>query len=196
MIINHIDDVWPYVKDKDEIILIDKGSYIVLDYVYQDENTFERPQARECRGIKFNADGTLLARPFAKFFNYGERDTDLPIDYPHVVMEKLDGSMIHPAFIHGEMMLMTRKGHTDVAKKAEDLFLRRPAYFNFMFDWIKMGYTPIFEYVGPTNRIVLRYDTHRLVLLALRQNMSGEYLSYGALKDPDIHSQEQCTLPI
>ena len=78
MIINHIDDVWPFVEHKDEIILIDKGSYTVLDYVYQDENTFDVPQAMECRGIKFNADGTVLARPFAKFFNYGERGTDLP----------------------------------------------------------------------------------------------------------------------
>ena len=69
-----------------------------------------------------------------------------------------------------------------LAKRAEDSFLRRPAYFKFMFDWMRNGYTPIFEYVGPTNRIVLRYDTHRLVLLALRHNATGEYLSYSAIK--------------
>lgn len=44
----------------------------------------------------------------------------LDFTQPHVVMEKLDGSMIHPAIVSSdEVVFMTRMGHTDVARKAE-----------------------------------------------------------------------------
>lgn len=177
MKIQHIDDLYPHVKDKAEIIRIEKDGYTVLDYVYQDDSTFDSEYALECRGIKFDSLGRIIARPFRKFFNYGEKGTVLDLDQPHTVMEKLDGSMVHSAMVDGKMYLMTRKGHTDVARQAEELFLRRDRYWYFLRMCHGVGVTPLFEYVGPDNRIVLRYDEPRLVLLGMRHLVRGDYVS-------------------
>lgn len=38
------------------------------------------------------------------------------------------------------------------------------------------GLTPIFEFTAPDNRIVIRYDESKLSMLAVRDNLTGEYL--------------------
>lgn len=179
MDIFNIDQLLPLVEKKPEFIVIQKGGYAVIDYVYQDKNTFDEPELMECRGIKFDDNGLILARPFAKFFNYGERDSVMPVHRPHVITEKMDGSMVHPVMIGKQFFLHTRKGHTDVAKKAERFMLSSHRdYRNFCVDALKDGWTPIFEYTGPNNRIVLRYDEENLSLLALRNTVTGTLMSF------------------
>jgi RNA ligase len=177
--LTNIRQLLPAIEGKPEFIVIDRGDYKVIDYVYQTADTFNTPEAMECRGIKFDRDGLLIARPFRKFFNYGEQGTHLPIERPHVVMEKLDGSMIHPAVVNGLLVLMTRKGMTDVSKKASERFLWQPNYSRFMLEMIHAGWTPIFEYIGPENRVVLRYNKSELVLLAIRHMYTGGLLAHG-----------------
>lgn len=41
----------------------------MINYLYTLDNTFDSAVARECRGLKFDPDGKLIARPFHKFFN-------------------------------------------------------------------------------------------------------------------------------
>ena len=179
MKITHIGQLLPLIEDKPEFVLIDKGDYQVIDYVYMDNKTFDRPELMECRGIKFCRDGLILARPFRKFFNYGEQGSDLPFHRPHVITDKLDGSMIHPVIIDGRLYMHTRKGHTDVAKKAERFILSSGrGYSEFCIRALKDGWTPIFEYVGPENRIVVRYDEEDLVLLAMRHTITGNIMGY------------------
>ena len=85
------------------------------------DDTFDTAIARECRGLKFDADGRIIARPFHKFFNLGEKERVEDIDWsaPHQLFDKLDGSMIHPAMLNGEMVFMTRMGATDQARLAQ-----------------------------------------------------------------------------
>lgn len=175
-VIKHISDVLPHIEGKDEIKLIKKDDYQVLDYVYAGPDTFDNPYALECRGIKFDDYGKIIARPFHKFFNLGEKpassmealDWSASID----VMDKLDGSMIHPALIDGKLWLMTRKGITDTALQA----MEEADYDeNVMIAYINMGYTPIYEYVSPNNRIVLDYAKPELVMIGLRETISGGY---------------------
>lgn len=177
--ITTIHQLLPLVEKKAEFIVQDKKDYLVVDYVYQSADTFDDPLLLECRGIKFDKNGLILARPFRKFFNYGENGSGLPVHRPHIITEKLDGSMIHPAMINGRMYFMTRKGHTDVAKKAERFVLSSEReYVGFCKAAINDGWTPIFEYVGPDNRIVLRYDESKLVLLAMRHTIDGHLMDY------------------
>lgn len=180
MLIKHIDDLLPAIEGRSEFVVIDKGEYTVIDYLYLEKDSFDDPRRLECRGIKFGQRGEILARPFHKFFNLGEKEQPSEVDFSqdHRILEKLDGSMIHPALVNDELRLMTRKGCTDVAAQAEELFLRKPGYFRFMDDMMHQGCTPIFEYIGPKNRIVLRYDDPQLVLLAVRGNYHGTYKSY------------------
>jgi len=145
MRITNINQLLPLIKDKPEFIVIDKGDYTVIDYVYQDKDTFDVPELMECRGIKFDKDGLILARPFRKFFNYGEQGSGLPMHRPHVVTKKVDGSMIHSAKLPNNVtVFMTRKGYTDVAKKAERHVLNSPnrRYLDYCNTMMKNGWTP------------------------------------------------------
>jgi RNA ligase len=175
--ITHIHDVLPHVEGRKDFVVADKGDYTVIDYVFAGEDTFDHPARIECRGIKFALDGSVLARPLHKFMNIGQTPDTQPdkIDFsqPHVIMDKLDGSMIHPAIVNGEVVFMTRMGRTDVARKAE----------RHLTDHVETAcramlnnhITPIFEWTAPDNRIVVRYDDSSLTLLAVRHNYSGSY---------------------
>lgn len=181
--IYNIRQLLPLVEQKPEFVVIDKGAYLVIDYVYQDKDTFEHPELMECRGIKFCPQGLILARPFRKFFNYGEQGSDLPLHRPHVITDKLDGSMIHPVLIDNKsLFLHTRKGHTDVARQAERYMMSCDIpYTRFCKAMLRGGWTPIFEYVGPNNRIVLRYEREELILLAMRHTVEGHLMSYDTM---------------
>lgn len=177
-IIKTIDDVAPAVRGRPDFVIAERPGYTVIDYVYAGPDTFDDPVRRECRGLKFGPDGTILARPFHKFFNVGERPEThidaLDFDAPHEVMEKMDGSMVHPAVVNGELVLMTRMGHTDVAKMAERHLTPRiieRARFH-----LGIGYTPIFEFTAPDNRIVINYAESALTLLAVRVTRTGAYM--------------------
>ena len=179
--IKHIDDLLPAIKGHPEFVVGEREGYVFIDYLYVTEDTFADPRRLECRGIKFSPEGEIIARPLRKFFNLGERGTTLPIEEPHTIMEKFDGSMIHPAFVNGSLVLMTRKGCTDVAKQAEERFLHRPAYMRFMLDCYDNGLTPTFEFTAPDNRIVLPYEESKLTLLALRAIVGGQTMPNAAM---------------
>lgn len=175
--INHINDVLPHIEGRTDFIVAKKEGYSVIDYVYALQDSFDDPYRMECRGLKFGEDGRILARPLHKFFNINEReDTQahlLDFTEPHTIMEKMDGSMIHPAMVNGRVVFMTRMGHTDVAIKAERHMTR--AVEDACLTLLHWGYTPIFEWTAPDNRIVVRYDDSRLTLLAIRETVSGYY---------------------
>jgi RNA ligase len=190
-LIKHIDDVLPHIADKPEIARIEKDGYTVLDYIYAGISTFDNDFARECRGIKFDSQGNLIGRPFHKFFNLNEKEETMFENQPwHVayrIMNKWDGSMIHPALVNGELVFMTRKGVTDVALQA----MRECDYdADEMIRLLKDGYTPIYEFVSPNNKIVIHYDEARLVPINLRHRETGRY-EHGFCQDPlEFHTNE------
>lgn len=180
-IINTMADLTPHLVGAEHIKGYVRDGYIVYDYAYQVPAAQWTPYWRECRGIKFYPNGRIAARPFHKFFNLGERPTDEPsLGQPHSMQLKLDGSMIHPLWINGQMELCTRMGITDVAQRAWPLVttdIRMLCYHcEFFYSDGAPAYTPIFEYTGPENRIVLQYAEPKLTLLAVRHKVTGEYL--------------------
>jgi RNA ligase len=104
-----------------------------------------------------------------------------------VVLEKLDGSMVHPAHVMGELVWMTRAGITSISEdagrwaKANGLEDRARAL---LFD----GVTPIFEWCSPRNQIVIRYPEDRMILTGARRMVTGEYLPIADLGFPHIVS--------
>lgn len=179
--IRTIDDVLPHLPQDSGFVVSERGGYTVIDYVYSTDGTFTNPVSHECRGLKFAPDGRILARPFHKFFNIGEREAPDAIDWsrPHVVMDKLDGSMIHPCQLGDDLVFMTRMGITDQAKaaraRAADNVLTLAA------DQLAQGRTAIFEYTSPDNRIVVSYAEARMTLLAVRDTITGRYMLFGEM---------------
>lgn len=180
-LIDHIDQVLPHIEGRKEFIHVKKDGYQVIDYVYIDSGSLDHPIRAECRGIKFDMDGNLLARPFNKFFNYGERNIVYPWDQQYVVMDKADGSMIHPAIVNNDLVFMTRMGRTEHAIRAERHLNDRVRHF--CYDLLLGGFTPIFEWVSPDNQIVLPYEDDRLIMLAIRTNHNGRYMNRKCVND-------------
>lgn len=186
-IINHIDEVLPSVMGRDEFVIADKDDYTVIDYVYTLEDTFNDPIRKECRGIKFAPDGSVLARPLHKFKNIGESPEVAPaaLDFtqPHTITEKLDGSMIHSAMIDGEVVFMTRMGRTEHALTAERHLTPAVRKACLLLSDGPRPATPTFEWTAPDNRIVVNYAESDLTLLAIRCNKTGYYYGRNTVED-------------
>jgi RNA ligase len=181
--IEHLDDVLPHISYELGFVVSRRADHTVIDYVYATDATFASPVARECRGLKFDSEGRLIARPLHKFFNLGEKEQVGAIDWsqPHVALDKLDGSMIHPVRLGGQLVMMTRMGATGQAALASSH--AGPAVIRLCNDLLDAGITPVFEFTSPDNRIVVAYDRPTITLLAARGIVSGTYLTHAQLED-------------
>jgi RNA ligase len=190
--IRTIDDVLPHIAGRDEFNVNDKGDYITVNYAVAFEDTFAMSGPddlsgairRECRGLKFYPSGEIAARPFHKFFNIGEREETQPhvlnFGSDHKIMTKADGSMVHPILIDSDVRWCTKAGITEVSEIAERFIENNTKYRDFAARCIEHQLTPIFEYVGPHNKVVLDYKEENMVLLAVRHNITGNYMDIGA----------------
>lgn len=163
------------------------GSQRCPDIIEKDKFDELAAIRRECRGLLFDVAGNVLARRLHKFFNVNEKEETLStaIDFsqPHIILEKLDGSMVTPIQVDSHIRWGTKMGVTDVAMNAEVFVARNPRYSKFADYIMSLDATPIFEWCSPKNRIVVEYPHDRLVLIAIRDNVSGEYRSYQNMCD-------------
>ncbi len=136
------------------------------------------PFERMSRGLILDAsDGAILARPFDKFWGWGEggRRTDAPLVR---VTRKADGSLGIVLRREGRAVVATRSGpwsepatRATAALRAHDLSGVDP-------DW-----TLLLEILDPQQpKIFDRADRIRLVLLAARSRSSGAYAPGSALR--------------
>ena len=140
---------------------------------------------RECRGLLFYPDGRIMSRRLHKFFNVGERDETaahkIDLSRPHVILEKLDGSMITPVVTDAGVRWGTKMGITDVSMGAEEFVAKHVQYADFAREVLSEGKSPIFEWCSRRQRIVVDYPRDRLVLIAIRDNVTGEYVGYNEM---------------
>lgn len=186
--INHINDVLPHIEGREEFIVAERDFGKVVNYMVEMPDTFTLNDSddiggiirRECRGIKFYPDGKIAARPFHKFFNIGQKEETQPhlidINKSHIIMDKRDGSMLHPMIVDGSIRWMTKMGITEVSEIAEKFISNNVKYNKFAQWCIEQNLTPIFEYTGPKNQIVISYQQEELTLLAVRHMITGQYL--------------------
>lgn len=126
---------------------------------YTERAAFESawtPVTRQCRGLIVDDTDRVLARPFPKFFNWGQPEAPaLDLDAPALVTDKADGSLgiLYPTPDGHE--IATRGSFTSPqALHASRVWRERYAARVTVPD----GITPLFEIVFPENRIVLDYD--------------------------------------
>lgn len=186
--IRTIDDVLPHIEGRSEFIVAEREFGTVINYMVSYADTFDMngPEdiggaiRRELRGIIFDTEGKIMSRPFHKFFNIGEREETQPhlLDFSqeHTIMTKVDGSMLRPILLNGQIRWGTKMGFSEVAEFAEKYIEKHPNYTEFASWCMSQALTPIFEYVGPFNKVVLDYE-EGMTLLAVRENMSGKYLN-------------------
>ena len=180
--IQHISDVLPFLREDSGIIVSERPDHSVIDYVYTTDGMWDSDMALQCRGLKFDADGKIIGRPFHKFFNVGEREApqDIAWHKPHVVLDKLDGSMVHPVLLNSDLVFMTRMGAMAQAKTAQTH--ASAGILDLCHYCVDAELTPIFEFTDPNHRIVIAYEQPRLTLLAVREFVSGRYLPHAELE--------------
>jgi RNA ligase len=110
-----------------------------------------------CRGLIVDAGNWIIARPFPKFFNYGQTGCpEIDLDAPVIVTDKMDGSLgiLYRDHDTGKYAIATRGSFTsDQAIHATDILRTKYAGFKPI-----PGFTYLFEIVYPENRIVCNYD--------------------------------------
>lgn len=152
----------------------------------QIDSPFAEPIVRECRGIILDeADNwRVVARTFDKFFNYGEGHA-ATLDWSTArVQEKLDGSLMQLYWYQGEWRVAS-SGTPDASGNVVSTQMEGKESFAELF-WRthSAGYslpTPkhrhetfAFELMTPQNRVVVRHSEPRLVLLGVRDNITGK----------------------
>ena len=171
------------IRFKEEIV--NGESYTIVSYMIADPKMWSQyPLSLEARGITFHTESKeVVCRPFEKFFNLNEneltQESALDLSKGFYVYDKLDGSMITPVLLSDETIrLKTKKSfYSDVAKlataEADNKFLDFCKHII-----TRYNATPIFEFISPKNRIVIKYpeDQYPFVLLAIRDMESGQYM--------------------
>ena len=191
-LIRNLSDVLPHIEGRDEFIVAEREHFDVVNYVVCKPDTFSGESdvgsqiRRECRGLIFNKDGSLLSRRFHKFFNVGEKEWTQPdlvdLSRPHIIMEKLDGSMVSPILMEDGIRWMTKMGFTDVAEQADLYTAERFEYRNICISFDKRGVSPIFEWCSRKNRVVIDHGSDcSLVLIGARYTVSGDYVDFDSL---------------
>lgn len=207
-VIENLKQVQEAISGRDEFIVAERDWGYVVNYLVNLVDTFPYPDTkdealneryklrRECRGLKFDLNGDPLARPYHKFHNFGERPETMAqnVDFSKkfILLNKLDGSMIHPIMFEDKVRVCTKMGLTDIATPVQGFVERglsfidgdkkRVWYMDFMFDLMKSNLTPIFEWCSRKQRIVVDYGEHdHLILTAVRDLYTGEYKSYDQL---------------
>src|ERR1700761_5311430 len=147
--ITHISQCLEAIRGCDSFYVAERERHTIINYYNMGSDTFppvilrgpdpgtdlqdfDAALRRECRGIVFGPDGTVIARRLHKFFNAGERPEGavegINLDDEHVILEKLDGSMITPIPIGDSIRWGTKMGLTEVGFQAEEFVSTRPQY--------------------------------------------------------------------
>jgi len=117
---------------------------------------------KHMRSVVVNYEGEVISASFPKFTNYGENPEHFPVpaSLKHcTVVEKLDGSTLIVSKYKGQYILRTR-GTVDASTMANgfELELFKSTILSKLQDnndtW---GYSIIWEWLSPINKIVLSY---------------------------------------
>lgn len=190
-IINNIEDLLPYIKDKKEIAISKRSNgTTVVCYNVEDGDTFSNDYAIECRGIVFDTlSGNIIGRPLHKFFNLGESERTRIENFNWnevvAVWDKLDGSMITSHRVGKDIDFKTKKSfESDTVLLAKAYIKTMPNIYQFC-DEISDDFTPIFEYTSNKKRIVIDFPEEKMTLLHVRHIKTGAYIPFS---DPVLKS--------
>ena len=157
-------------------------------YNYTPQVQFERAWddvTLNCRGLIIDwSKDKIIARPFPKFFNYGEVEVEIPNEEP-IITDKLDGSLGIYYELDGKPYIATRGSFTsDQAIWATNWWRKNMSSVS-----IPDGFTPLFEIIYPENRIVVKYDWEGLAHLATLDIDTGKQIldhKIDGLRTPEV----------
>jgi T4 RnlA family RNA ligase len=183
-------DESPFYETK---LIVDGFSLSVFNYRLAKYSDFITPipskpeiSGIELRGLTFifNEDGSLFNRYvlLEKFFNLNQVPESLYSVVKNYkikfVNNKEDGSIA--SFVklpNGKIVGKSKMGFDNDQADGINKVYKTNKEVKSLVDWaLDNDIVPIFEYVAPHNRIVLRYPSEELILLRLRDNKTGKHI--------------------
>ena len=180
----------PFYESK---LVVDGYNVSIFNYRLAMYSDFIDNKAFEMRGLTFifNEDGSLFKRYLLlhKFFNLNqvpESQYSLVSDYViKSIYNKEDGSVA--SFIrlpNGNIVGKSKMSFESEQALGMNRLYNSNSDLKRFVDWsLDNDLVAVFEYVAPTNRIVLKYSDEELILLRLRDNKTGEYLDLSKYSD-------------
>lgn len=160
---------------------------VSICYMISNDELWNKPLGRECRGHSFRKDtGELISMAFNKFFNLSEKEEtqvhNIDFNEEFEVASKADGSMITFALINDKVFAKTKKSyHSGVAVLANKLMPDN--VYRFVKRCLINNLSPIFEFTHPEWKVVIDYgDEPTWKLLAIRDMKDCTYLDRFALQ--------------
>lgn len=120
-------------------------------------------EALKFRSSVWNDEGELVSASFPKFFNWGEASTLIPVPTNIEncnLVAKVDGSTLIVSKYHDKLIIRTR-GTIDAYQQQNGFeidILKEKYPKAFDNQWLNDGYSMIYEWVTPNNRIVLLFE--------------------------------------
>ena len=180
----------PFYESK---IVVDGFNVSVFNYRLAQYKDFDNPipekpelKGYEMRGLTFvfNEDGSLFNRYvlLEKFFNLNQVPDSLYSVVKNYkikfVNNKEDGSIA--SFVklpNGKVIGKSKMGFDNDQADGINRVYKTNKEIKSLVDWaLDNNIVPVFEYVAPNNRIVLRYPSEELILLRLRDNVTGKHI--------------------
>lgn len=171
---------------------------------YKDSGVnFQNDLVRYARGLTLDSEGKIIIRGFEKFFNYKQLeqvDSAIMSDkfkqtYSELgfgikdeleVYEKLDGSLILLSHYKGELVASTTSSIENTYTKIALEFFneKNNALKGDLLKYLEdNGKTLAFEYISPSNQIVVEYEREDFVLIGCIDNATGKELTVKGLKE-------------
>ena len=144
-------------------------------YNYTAKTQYERmwnDWTLSCRGLIMNKNREVIARPFPKFFNLGEMESQIIPNEPFEVFDKVDGSMGVLYWANNQPFIATRGSfNSEQSKKANSILYQK---YQDNLSKLDRSKTYVFEIIYPENRIVVDYgDREELILLGIIDTQTG-----------------------
>lgn len=154
-----------------------------LCYNIAERDTFDSHLRREIRGVLIDTEtNEIILRPFHKFFNVGEKaESQLPLVramFPkrhqgYCIEHKSDGSMVAATIYNDGLLVATKRA------LVKDPFYNRAIpvvrHIREHYGNVTVIFERVYKKLGPDHQHLLEYDEDHLVLLAIRDNVTGEY---------------------
>jgi T4 RnlA family RNA ligase len=163
--------------------LYEDYKFSFFNYRLAEYKHFKEANAFEMKGLTFlHHEGK--SKHYLMFNKFWELNQYPEFTYEHFkdkkikkVMIKEDGNLV--SFVklpNGKIISRVKEGFKTLFNKtANEFIIKNPIYYKFIEYCLDNEIIPLFELVGE-NRIVLKYDRNDLILLNLRNDMTGEYI--------------------
>lgn len=177
-------DAMKALDGREEFAVKQKDGLTIINYLVTLPDSFVGIR-ENFRGVVFDdATGEIVSLPLHKFYNVNQKEhtqTHVIGDVVCLVFEKFDGTMCHALRVGGKVVLASRMGWDTEQAVAATKLMNKLGLADEVGREIDAGRTPIFEFVGPNNPVVLHYAKDDLVYLWSRDRRTGQYSRDAAL---------------